>query len=174
MDALPFSVPYDLHKLSDAGAEVDVSASDDQRKWLAEWAGVDEVSSFAARVALNRPAPNRFTYQAALTAEITQSCVVTLEPVHSRLSIEISRSLHLSKMPSRTGISQDDRLGGADEGPEEIDSPLYDLASPLLEEFALAIDPYPRAAGVVFERSPSERDQPENPFKVLKSLKRPD
>lgn len=170
-DSAPFSVAYDLSKLSNAGVELDIVASDGQGKQLAEWAGVDEVRSFAAKVTLHRPSQNRFTYQAALTSEITQSCVVTLEPVHARLSLEISRSLHLSKMSSHAGISQGDLLNGDDEGSEEIDSPLYDLAGPLLEEFALAIDPYPRAPGVVFA-PPGMDETGDNPFDILKSLKK--
>jgi hypothetical protein len=141
---------------------------------LAKWAGVDEVSTFAAKVTLNRPAPNRFLYRAALGADIMQNCVVTLEPVHSHLSLDISRSLHLSKAPRRAETYRVELSPEPDGVPDEIESPHYDLAGPLLEEFALAIDPYPRADGVVFELPPSEKDQPENPFKILKSLKRPD
>ena len=40
---------------------------------------------------------------------------------------------------------------GGDDVPEEIDSTRYDLVAPLLEEFSLAIDPYPRAPGVAFD-----------------------
>ncbi|MBV9570597.1 MAG: hypothetical protein JO056_05075 [Alphaproteobacteria bacterium] len=173
METPPFSVPYDLSRLSDAGAEVDVSASEEQRELVAKWAGIDKVGSLAAKVTLGRPAPNRFVYRANLEADITQSCVVTLAPVQSHLSLDISRSLHLSKAFPRAATSQDDLSTGSDEGPEEINSLHYDLAGPLLEEFALAIDPYPRAPGVVFEPPPAETDEAVNPFKVLKTLKRP-
>jgi uncharacterized metal-binding protein YceD (DUF177 family) len=60
---------------------------------------------------------------------------------------------------------------GEDDAPEEITSPNYDLAGPLLEEFSLAIDPYPRAPGAAFESADGEGEQPDNPFAVLKSLK---
>ena len=60
-----------------------------------------------------------------------------------------------------------------DEGPEEIDSLHYDLAEPLIEEFLLAIDPYPRAPGVAFTPPEGQRDAAESPFAVLKSLKSP-
>jgi len=58
-----------------------------------------------------------------------------------------------------------------EDAPDEIDSPVYDLGTPLREEFALAIDPYPRAPGVAFE-SPADEDVPESPFAVLGKLKR--
>ena len=47
----------------------------------------------------------------------------------------------------------------------------YDLAAPLLEEFLLALDPYPRAPGVVFESPETGEVPPPNPFAVLKALK---
>ncbi len=55
--------------------------------------------------------------------------------------------------------------------PEEIDSTRFDLAAPLLEEFSLAIDPYPRAPGVAFDAPATTEDPPENPFAVLGKLK---
>ena len=55
--------------------------------------------------------------------------------------------------------------------PETIVSLDYDLAAPLLEEFALAIDPYPRKAGAAFAVPAEPDDAPESPFAVLKTLK---
>jgi hypothetical protein len=60
---------------------------------------------------------------------------------------------------------------GDDEAPEEIESTRYDVAGPVLEEFSLAIDPYPRAPGVAYEPPPDEK--PESPFAVLARLKEP-
>jgi hypothetical protein len=54
--------------------------------------------------------------------------------------------------------------------PEEIDSLHYDLTAPLIEEFILALDPYPRAPGVEFQ-APEGEGAPESPFAVLKGLK---
>ena len=58
-----------------------------------------------------------------------------------------------------------------DDLPEEIGSLHYDLAAPLIEEFVLAIDPYPRAKGVEFEPPGAGEEAPESPFAVLKGLK---
>ena len=55
--------------------------------------------------------------------------------------------------------------------PDEIESLRYDLAAPLREELALAIDPYPRAPGVAFEK-PDDADKSDHPFAVLERLKR--
>jgi hypothetical protein len=167
--ASPLSRIYNLADLSDAGDEVVIAADADQRARLGRWAGLEAVEAFEARVILHRRAANRFDYDAALSADILQSCVVSLEPVRSHLALDISRELHLARIPASARIAEQD-LTSPDEGPEEIEDSRYDLVGPLLEDFALAIDPYPRAPGVVFE-APSGRDFAESPFAVLKPLK---
>jgi uncharacterized metal-binding protein YceD (DUF177 family) len=162
---------FDLSDLSDAGAEVTIRPGTEQRARLADWAGVNAVDDFAAQVTLRRRSANRFSYEAELTADIVQSCVVTLEPVPSHLALRVGRTLHLTRLPQ--GISAaDEQSPASDEGREEIQDSHYDLAGPLLEEFLLAIEPYPRCPGVVFE-PPADAARPESPFAVLKTLKGP-
>src|SRR6476659_536001 len=170
MDAPPLSVIYDLSRLSEVGTELTVTATAAQRSELAKWAGISSVGAFEAKVALRRQSAGRFSYEAALSVDIVQACVVSLEPVPAHLTLEISRELQLIKVPAKAQIAAEDLAPGADEGPEEIHDSYYDLAGPLLEEFSLAIDPYPRAPGVAFE-SPQEIEPPENPFTILKQLK---
>jgi len=171
MKSAPFSVMYDFSDLSNSGDEISIAASEEQRARLAEWAGLNSVEKFEAQVNLIRRSATRFAYEAALSANVTQSCVVTLEPVHSQVALDVSRALHLTKT-SRGGQPAVDELSStADEGPEEIQSSHFDLACPLLEEFSLAIDPYPRAPGVVFE-PPQDKDASESPFAALKPLKK--
>ena len=60
---------------------------------------------------------------------------------------------------------------GEEEGPEEIESLHVDLAAPLLEEFTLALAPYPRRPGVEFTPPTEPSDGSESPFAALKALK---
>jgi len=164
---------YDLNRLSEAGYETTITAGPAERQKLAEWAEVVGVNTFEGQVSLRRTGPSRFAYAAHLEAEITQACTVTLEPVSSHISMEFTRRLHLvphvKKMIDLSGELSP--AAGEDEVPEEIDNSRYDLAAPLLEEFLLAIDPYPRAPGVAFS-APADADEPrENPFAVLKGWK---
>ena len=169
MDA-PFSSIYDLSDLSDAGVEITLTPTVEQRAKLAQWADVDAVEAFTAHVTLHRRSANRFAYEARLAADIVQSCVVTLDPVPAHLDVNIERMLHLTKLPRSARIAEHELAPGADEGPEEIQDPHYDIAAPVLEEFVLAIDPYPRAAGVVFE-APPDPEPRDSPFAILKPLK---
>ncbi len=162
---------YDLGSLSNAGAEIAIEPTDEERAAIARWAEIIGVESFRAKITLERPAPDRFSYAAHLAADIVQSCVVTLDPVRSHIEREVIRELHLVPRRRGTGAAQTLTLDDSeDDTPEDIDNPRYDLAAPLLEEFSLAIDPYPRAPGMVFE-SPEDGQRPPSPFAVLKTLK---
>jgi len=161
---------FDLGDLSQAGSDITISAAGDDLMRLAHWAGVDAVNAFAAVVELRRLSKTQFTFDAALEADVVQACVVTLEPVATHIARRFSRELHFS--PRLRGTGGVLTLAAGDEDvPEEVDSLHYDLAVPLLEEFLLAIDPYPRKEGVAFEPPKEAAEPPESPFAVLKSIK---
>lgn len=171
-DRIPITRIFDLSDLSDAGYATTVIATPSERERLAAWEDIAGVNLFQGEVTLKRRSPTRFIYQAKLTAELTQACVVTLEPVQSRIERQFTRELHFAphKYAQKGGAIT---LGAAeDDAPEEIESLKFDLAGPLLEELSLAIDPYPRAPGVTFEAPQEQLDASENPFAVLKALKR--
>jgi uncharacterized metal-binding protein YceD (DUF177 family) len=168
---LPFSHSTNLNRLGVAGDEVRFTAGEAERAALARFAGLVRVESFAAVIDLKKTSPNRFGLTFSLEAGIVQSCVVTLVELPSRIQLGFERELHfvpgLRRVPDMAAeVAMDDDL------PEEIDSLYYDLAAPLIEEFVLAIDPYPRAPGVEFRAGEGE-GATESPFAVLKGLKSP-
>lgn len=168
----PISQLYELGRLSQVGDEVTIAPSPDDLARIARWADVAAVETFKAKIDLRKMSPTRFALDAELTADIVQSCVVTLDPVRSRIERRFTRDLFLSQAAQHASRIVDIDVAAVDEdGREEIASLRYDLAIPVLEEFALAIDPYPRAAGVAFEPPPDELDSAKHPFAVLKDLK---
>lgn len=171
--APPIERIFDLNRLSEAGYEAEIVLGPAELEKLAAWADVSSVGRFAARVSLRRLAATRFAYAAALDADITQSCTVTLEPVASHVALEFTRTLQLVSQARKTvDFSAELSLAAGDmETPEEIESPRFDLAAPLLEEFLLTIDPYPRAPGVAFETPADPEAETQSPFAVLKNLK---
>jgi hypothetical protein len=173
--AIPFERFLNLSDVPDSGYETDIVARPDDLKRLAEWAGVDEVSRLSGHVLVRPQSRTRYLLETDFEADIVQSCVVTLAPVHTHIERQFSRTLHLD--PGLSGIGE---KGGQvppasvdEEAPDEIDSTRFDLAGPLREEFALAIDPYPRAPGVEFE-PPGDPDQPDSPFAILDKLRHPE
>ena len=172
MSTVPLERFHDLTGLSDAGFDLDVVPGAEELRALADWAGVDEVSQLKAHIFVQAQSKTRFREEIDLEADIVQSCVVTLEPVRTHICRNFVRSLHL--VP---GVERFDDKGGlvgaigeTEDSPDEIVSPVYDLGIPLREEFALAIDRYPRAAGVAFE-APEDHERAESPFAVLQKLK---
>ena len=175
-ESLPLSHSYNLARLGNAGDEVRFAADDTQRAALAKWAGVLSVEKLEVLVQIKKLAPNRFGLTFELAAEVTQACVVTLEPVPGRIQHSFSRELvftgpsrHRPGQPQKPAESE--AVVDLEEGPEEITSLHLDLAGPVLEEFVLSLDPYPRRQGVEFAPKTGEFDPPQSPFAVLKALK---
>jgi hypothetical protein len=169
----PLSRSFDLNRLSEAGYETTIEAGPEDRGKLAEWADVIAVNRFVGSIVMHRLSSNRFAYEAHLEADIEQACAVSLEPVFSNIAMDFTRELHLVPHVKKViDISGElSSAAGDDAVPEEIDSPRYDIAAPLLEEFLLAIDPYPKAQGANLDLPDDAAAKPENPFAVLKGLK---
>jgi hypothetical protein len=149
-----------------------LEAGPEERAALAEHAGVLTVPKFSARIGLKKLSPTRFEIHYDLAAQVTQACVVTLEPLTAAIARNFARQLHY--VPNlRRAVDEKEVIISPEEedAPEEIDGLHYDLAGPLVEEFLLAIDPYPRAAGAQFAPSGEAGDRPESPFAALKGLK---
>lgn len=177
-EGLPLAHSYNLARLGNAGDEVRFAADTAALVQIARWAGVQAVEKFEARVELRKLAPNRFGLAFHLLADTVQSCVVTLEPVPGHMERSFSRELvfvgpQRHKPAQSAPLPESETLldSTEEEGPEEIESLHIDLAAPLLEEFALSLDPYPRAPGVEFAAKSPDSAPPESPFAVLKGLK---
>jgi hypothetical protein len=175
-DGLPLSHLYNLARLGRAGDTVHLAAGPEERAAIARWSAVSSVEQFSADIDIRKTSPSKFVLEIALAADLTQACVVTLEPVRAQIARRFRRELHFSG-PVRRGAAAMEHdavtLDGPDEEepPEEIESLQYDLAGPVLEEYALSLDPYPRAPGAQFAPKEAVDEPPESPFAVLK--KRP-
>ncbi len=177
--SLPIAHSYNLARLGNAGDQVTIVADDAQRAAIAAWAGIVSLESFQAQVEIKKLGANRFGLAFHLVADVTQACVVSLEPVPSHMDHSFSRELHFTgpvrhRQPS-DNLGDDSVpevvLDAEEEGPEEIESLHYDLAAPLLEEFILSLEPYPRGPGVEFAPQTDSQERPESPFAILKGLK---
>jgi len=173
-DALPLTHLYNLGRLGNAGDAVSFRADPDQCAAIAQWSGVLSVENFAVEVDIKKLGPTRFGLAFQVTADVTQACVVTLEPVPAHLETRFNRELHFAGQIRR---KQDESAAdlvldtAEEEGPEEIESLHYDLAGPALEEYVLGLEPYPRAPGVEFQPPSDGFEAPQSPFAVLKGLK---
>jgi uncharacterized metal-binding protein YceD (DUF177 family) len=107
-------------------------------------------------------------------AQVTQACVVTLEPVKNRIAETFT--VHYSVVPlSETGevaVDPED-----EDPPEPLDRGGIDLGEAVTQQLAVALDPYPRVRGARLEetgrgrRGHDEDDELDSPFAALKALK---
>lgn len=166
---LPFSELYNLGRLGQAGDTVSFEADADKRAAIARWSEVEAVERFAVTVQLTKTGPASFRAAFAVDADVVQACVVTLAPVPAHVARSFTRELtFVGRQPGAEPI-----LPPMEEGaPEAIESLHYDLAAPALEEYSLALDPYPRAPGAEFSSPGGTPDARDNPFAVLKALKK--
>jgi hypothetical protein len=166
----PITRLYELGRMSQAGDEVVIAPTSEERVGIAQWSGVQEIEAFTAKIDMQKVSHTRFKLEVALDADVVQACVVTLEPVRTHISRKFIRELLLTQSPQHA-VKEIELTPVDDDGREEIESLRYDLAVPVLEEFALAIDPYPRAPGVEFESPKDKADSADHPFAALQSLK---
>lgn len=166
----PISRFTDLNELTVAGSDLDFTAGEDELTALTEWAGVRKVISFSGKVFLKRLSTTRFAIRASFDARIEQTCVVSLEPVTSRLKGELTRELFFCEEVDSEG-GELTLSSGDDDAPDTVTSYKYDVCLPLLEEFSLSIDPYPRREGALFAEKSADKEPRENPFAALQSLK---
>lgn len=144
------------------------------RSRLAEELGISAIRKLSFRGRIAPHGSRDLSLEADLGATVVQPCVVTLEPVTTRIDEAVTRR-YLADMP--------DLPGG-----DEIEMPEDDTAEPLpreidveqvmAEALALALPPWPRAEGVdavdlaVTEPGKSPMtDDDAKPFAALKSLR---
>jgi uncharacterized metal-binding protein YceD (DUF177 family) len=115
--------------------------------------------------------------QGTLAAAVTQTCVVSLEPVESTLDVPVEVEFWPVPMIDDLAASPDEAAShGTLDWPEPIEGGKIDLGPVIYETLATALDPYPKREGVSFEwtEAPStgaEPEQAESPFGALKRLK---
>lgn len=157
-----FSRPLALGLVGEAGREERLEATSAECAALAARFGILGIGRFGAVLKL-RPEPDGpVLAEGRIRAEVTQACVVTLEPVVQ----EIDAPVAFRFLPA--GVEPDDEPDEVDE--IETHHGVADLGEAVAEALALALDPYPRAPDA--ELPPEASDGTAHPFGVLTGLRR--
>ncbi len=172
-------VHYPLHRpvaadsLPGRGSDLRIVASPEECRALAADLGIVAVRSLVAELHLApwRSAGLRVTGR--LRGEVTQTCVVTLDPVDQVVDEDIDLRFLPAAMIEKPG--EEIEIDALDEDPPEpLPEGQLDLGQIVGEHLALGLDPYPRAPGAAFAEAAPEPDaEPErpSPFAALKALK---
>ncbi|MCB5203272.1 DUF177 domain-containing protein [Neorhizobium sp. T786] len=181
-DTPPFSYPVRVGHVSANAVAVHLEASPTELVGLAKLWEVEVVRSLSADLQIARWKKDGVRVRGRVEAEIVQACVVTLEPVTSRID-ETFEQLFVpdgSKL-ARVVLSETAEMVLDPEGPdlpETFTGDTIDAGELVAEMAALAIDPYPRAESAEFAdriESDDSTDAPKpSPFAVLKDWKKKD
>ena len=137
---------------------------------LAKFLGLERLDSLQASLRLT-PWFDGARIDGRWSANITQLCVVSMEPLVNDLAGDFV--VHVVPPGSKLApvdpthevvIDPDD-----DDPPDVLESDVIDLAGYVIEHIALDIDPFPRAPGAEF--APPEGDPESSPFSKLAQWK---
>lgn len=157
----------------------EISASAGERAALAERFGWVSMQRLTAKVRLRRLKRDLIRVSGRYEAELEQPCVVTLEPVPAHVDEEFSQLY-----AEDGGLDEED---GAviiapteEEPPEPVVAGEIDIGEAVVQQLAVALDPYPRAPGAalpeVLTGSDGSRDEAADeragPFAALAELTR--
>lgn len=164
-----FSRPIDLARIGTVEMIHEISATAEEQAALARRFGLIGLHRLEARIGLRRALDGGLLHLVGhLAADVTQACVVTLEPVMNH--IEEDFTVVYGQMPEESDVSVAvDGDGAYEPWPE---GPL-DIGEAVAQELSLALDPYPHAAGAALEPGAAEPEAVErvNPFSVLAKLR---
>lgn len=181
--APPFSRPLSVACVGDAGVRLHHTASEAECAALAELDGLVGLRDLAVEADVSRRGKDGLHVSGRVTAVLTQTCVVTLEPfetgIDETFAVDFApeaeaEAAHRRAMEEIEAAS--DKAAALLEQrdpPDPIVGGKIDLGALAAEFLALGLDPYPRSPGARFEEL-AESAQPEkaSPFIALAGLKK--
>lgn len=176
------SFPVSVQRLPQKGLDVKIEANSREREALRDFHGLEDVKSFRADLQISPWKKDGVRVRGVVQAEIVQSCVVTLEPIQTRIDTKIDtifvpENSRLARLP----LDENGELIIDAEGPdipETFSGDTLDAGAIAEEFFELAIDPYPHKEGteagppvVVDYGVDDDSGKSANPFEALKDWK---
>jgi uncharacterized metal-binding protein YceD (DUF177 family) len=170
----PWRVPIVVAQIPETGLHREIEADQTIRDAVADVGGLREVLSAQASFDVTPKSGGRFHVAGHVRARVGQTCVVTLEEIEN----DIDESIDLTFAPPEQIPQMATLVDEAEESdeetpdpPEPIENGMIDLGRVATDALYLAVDPYPRKAGAVFEPVVEAADPEDHPFAALKALK---
>lgn len=174
----PFSYRVKVGHVSHNALEIRLEANERERAGLAEMWDILGVGALTAELKIRRWKKDGVKVMGTVHADVTQECVVSLEPVDQVIDDEIEEIF----VPEGSALA---RIPANDSGeilidadgpdlPEQFSGDEIDVGVFVAEMVAMALDPYPRKPDIEFAdhvESKAEDDRRPSPFAALKNLK---
>jgi uncharacterized metal-binding protein YceD (DUF177 family) len=169
-----FSRILSSDRLGGPSVSESIEATEAECAAVAARLGLLAIGRLTARLTVKSVGSRLFRVAGEWQSEVTQACVVTLAPVAGSLTGEVEITYEAADERSaggRGGEVQVDPEG--DDPAEPLPDEGIDLGELVVQELAVALDPYPRAPGaeVPAEYQPPEVEEESGPFVALKVLK---
>ncbi len=176
--ASPISHVINVATLPERGRTETLAPDASQREALAAAHDLEAVPAFSAELTVRRWQRDGVRVAGPIVADIVQTCVVSLEPLPARVTVPVDAVF----VPEQSRLARHRSEGEAQDividpdgpdAPETFVPPDLDLGAIAEEFFALALDPYPRAADAEPLPTPASDDgeRPESPFAALAALR---
>ncbi len=152
------------------GQTVTIEANPAEREALAASLRLPSIERLSATLTLKRAAKGGARIMGAVEGELTQTCVVTLEPFPSAVEeeIDVRFAPRDDGVEARRRRDEPETVSMIDDEPDPLIDGKIDLGALAAEFFAFGLDPYPRKPGVAFE-PPAESEPEATPFAVLRT-----
>jgi uncharacterized metal-binding protein YceD (DUF177 family) len=170
----PWRVPVAVAQIPETGLHRDIQADPAVRHAMAEMGGLREVLSAQASLDVTPKSGGRFHVTGHVRARIGQTCVVTLEEIESDIDEPVDLIFAPPEQVPQMAALVDEGEESDEETPdplEPIENGMIDLGKVATDALYLAVDPYPRKPGAVFEPLVEAADPEDHPFAALRALK---
>ena len=170
----PWRVPLAVAQIPETGLHRDIEADQAVRAAVADVGGLRAVLLAQASFDVTPQSGGRFHVAGHVRARIGQTCVVTLEEIENDIDEPVDLIFAPpEQIPQMAALVDDAKEGGEEvpDPPEPIENGMIDLGRVATDALLLAVDPYPRKAGAVFEPLVEADDPEDHPFAALKALK---
>lgn len=155
------------------GERIDLVADDGELAAIAKRLALPRIDRLEAHVSLSKTG-DVVRASGRLGASLSQSCVVTNDPVPAR----VDEPFDLVFMPEPSAGKPDDdiELGETDCDVIFHDGAVIDLGGAIADTLALGLDPYPRsaAADAALKEAGVLTEEQASPFAALAKLKKPE
>jgi uncharacterized protein len=159
------------------GASGEIAATETEMAVIARMLDLAALAGLTFAYRLTRGGGGRVRLTGRLNAKVTQTCVVSLDPVETSLDLPVEVEFWPGTLVDEFEQSAEGHGShGIRDWPEAIIEGVIDLGPVVYETLATVIDPYPKREGVSFEWLQGLPQAPEaarsGPFAALAALKR--
>lgn len=149
IDEPEFSRPISIEKIPGNGLSEKLEAKGDEKRLLAERLGLVELSSLRAELTILPLLDQTIAVSGRLMADVTQTCVVSLEP----LAANVTSNIDVLYGPPELADANVAATGFSEKEMEPIIDGMIDLGELVAQNLGIALDPYPRKPGMEFVES---------------------